>query len=476
MEEKLKLLILEDVLEDLELVLYELRQAEIKFNPLHVETEEEFKKGLIEFKPDLILSDYKLPQFTGMEALLITKEISPLTPFIIITGSINEETAVKCIKNGAWDYVTKEHLTRLGAAVNQALEKKILIDKKIETEKALVESEERYKQIYQFSPDSIIIHDMDMNILNANNKAVEEFGYSKAELLKKTIFELHPETEQKHSANVLADMKKKEILNIETTFVRKDGSVFLAEATPCKYTLGSKPIIHVVIRDITARRQVEEELKINRERLKTATSILRHDIINDLSVIKSAVDIYRNEQDETMIDEIEKRVERTINTIHNQRDQVKFLDTHIDLDEYDLKEVVHEVIKKFRNLEINITGAGKVYADHAIYSVIENIISNAVRHGKTSKLDIDIRCGKEFCEIRLADNGIGIPDEIKDKIFDEGFHYGESGHTGIGLYIVKRTIEEYNGEVFLEDNQPHGAVFIIRLKKTIEKFKNGENK
>jgi len=54
-------------------------------------------------------------------------------------------------------------------------------------------------------------------------------------------------------------------------------------------------------------------------------------------------------------------------------------------------------------------------------------------------------------------------------IFDEGFHYGESGHTGIGLYIVKRTIEEYDGEVLVEDNKPHGAIFVIRLKKAIEK-------
>jgi len=83
------------------------------------------------------------------------------------------------------------------------------ITERKQAEEALKENEERYKQMYQFSPDSIIIHDMDMNILDANNKAVEEFGYSKVELLKKTIFELHPENELKHSAQVLAAMNKK---------------------------------------------------------------------------------------------------------------------------------------------------------------------------------------------------------------------------------------------------------------------------
>ena len=132
------------------------------------------------------------------------------------------------------------------------------ITQKKKAEGALEENEERYRQIYQFSPDSIIIHDMDMNILDANNKAIEEFGYSKVELIKKTIFELHPETELKHSAQVLDDIKKKDMLNVEIKFVRKDGSVFLAEATPCKYKLGSKPIIHVVIRDITERKLAEK--------------------------------------------------------------------------------------------------------------------------------------------------------------------------------------------------------------------------
>nr|MDA3797764.1 PAS domain S-box protein [Kiritimatiellia bacterium] len=138
-----------------------------------------------------------------------------------------------------------------------------------EAEEALKENEERYKQIYQFSPDSIIILDMDMNILDANDKAVEEFGYSKVELLKKKIIELHPEAEQKHSAQVLASINKKDMLNVETKFMRKDGSAFLAEATPCKYTLGSKPIIHVVIRDITEHKLAEESVQKERKMLRT---------------------------------------------------------------------------------------------------------------------------------------------------------------------------------------------------------------
>jgi len=131
------------------------------------------------------------------------------------------------------------------------------------TNESLKENEERYRQIFEFSPDAIIIHDLDMNILDANNKAIKEFGYSKEELLKIKVFGLHPETELNQAAEVLAEMKKKEMLTVETKFVRKNGSVFIAEATPFKYTLGNKAIIHVVIRDITKSKLAEDTLRKN---------------------------------------------------------------------------------------------------------------------------------------------------------------------------------------------------------------------
>jgi len=151
---------------------------------------------------------------------------------------------------------------------NQAIEIQAVgrdITERKRAENALRDGEVRYKKLFQFSPDPIIIHDMDMNIIDANDKATQEFGYSKEELLERTIFELHSGTELEHSAQVLAAMKQKDMLTVETKFVRKEGSVFLAEATPCKFTLGSKPIIYVAIRDITERKQAEEAL---RERMK----------------------------------------------------------------------------------------------------------------------------------------------------------------------------------------------------------------
>jgi len=138
------------------------------------------------------------------------------------------------------------------------------------------------------------------------------------------------------------------------------------------------------------------------------------------------------------------------------------------LDEYDLEKVTHNFINSYPSMKINITGSGKVYADNALYSIFENIINNAAKHSNTETLDINISYENDYCVIRFADRGIGIPDGIKDKIFNEGYHFGKAGHTGIGLYIVRRTVEEYGGEVFVEDNKPKGAVFVVRLRRAIE--------
>lgn len=91
------------------------------------------------FRPDIIISDYKMPRFDGMSALRMAQEKTPETPFIIATGSTNEDTAVECIKAGAWDYVIKEHIKRLGQAVLNALEQS-----RVRQEKKRVDEDRSY--------------------------------------------------------------------------------------------------------------------------------------------------------------------------------------------------------------------------------------------------------------------------------------------------------------------------------------------
>jgi len=117
-----------------------------------------------------------------------------------------------------------------------------------------------------------------------------------------------------------------------------------------------------------------------------------------------------------------------------------------ELREYSVRDVVDTVIGNY-DVKFNVSGDCTIMADEVFHSVIDNIVRNAVVHGGTDRIDITIDGKDKSCEIRIADYG------------------GETGGTGLGLYIVKKTIERYGGSIHVEDNEPKGAVFVIKLKK-----------
>lgn len=132
MNEKVRILLVEDFPPDAELAEIEIRQSITDSVFLTVKTKVSFLDALDNFKPDIIVSDFMMPQFDGLTALKLTLEKTPDTPFILFTGSMNEDTAVECMKLGATDYIIKEHIKRLGASVKNALEKsKVVSQKKI---------------------------------------------------------------------------------------------------------------------------------------------------------------------------------------------------------------------------------------------------------------------------------------------------------------------------------------------------------
>ncbi|MDB6115763.1 MAG: Histidine kinase, gyrase and HSP90-like ATPase [Lacunisphaera sp.] len=121
MKKDLHILLLEDDIADAELVKYALSQSGLDYTIERVDTREEFQQHLDQRMPDLILSDYHMPQFDGLSALLIAQEKVPDTPFIFVTGTLGEERAIETLKRGASDYVLKTRLSQLVPAVHRAL-------------------------------------------------------------------------------------------------------------------------------------------------------------------------------------------------------------------------------------------------------------------------------------------------------------------------------------------------------------------
>jgi len=144
---ELKVLSLEDSKRDFEIIREQLLDAGFKLEMIRVEKENEFLFSLRNAKWDIILADFKLPGFNAFTALQLSNEICPDIPFICVSGSIGEETAIDLIKSGAEDYVLKDRLTRLPVAINRALQD---AKEKLARRKAEEELKEKMDELLRF--------------------------------------------------------------------------------------------------------------------------------------------------------------------------------------------------------------------------------------------------------------------------------------------------------------------------------------
>jgi DNA-binding NtrC family response regulator len=149
MDKQLKILILEDLAADAELMEHELRKGGIAFTSKRVETREDFVNELNSSPPELILADYKLPSYDGLSALLMVREQYPDIPFIFVSGTVGEDIAIETIKKGATDYVFKERMHRLVTVVLRAMREAEMNRKRKLAEEALKKNEKELKKRIQ---------------------------------------------------------------------------------------------------------------------------------------------------------------------------------------------------------------------------------------------------------------------------------------------------------------------------------------
>ncbi len=212
----------------------------------------------------------------------------------------------------------------------------------------------------------------------------------------------------------------------------------------------------------------KKNVKMTRQQkqLELINRILRHDLANYFSVIHSAVRLFQREAKPEFLEEINRYTMRGVELIRNMKQLEHLFNDQVRTFERNIGFVISKVTEDYPEIEFDLQYTNcSIMADEGLDSVIDNIIRNAVKHGKTEKIKIDSEKTENKYVLRIADFGKGIPDEIKPKIFDENFKAGATGNTGLGLFIVKQMMHNYGGDVQVKDNQLQGAVFVLHFKR-----------
>ncbi len=259
----IKILLLEDVVSDAELIQRELRKGNVNFESRCVETREDFQRTLGEFGPDIILSDFSMPQFNALDALALLKESSQEVPFILVTGSQSEEVAVQCMKEGADDYILKTSLKRLPTAVSNAVDKKEARRQRQHALRALQKSEEHFRSLIENALDIIVILNPDGTFRYAS-PSVKVLGYTPEELVGRNLLHFVSRDDAQEVSGIFNQIldNAERPQTIEFLFRHKTNAWRVLEAF-AKSINANTPAIGIVInaRDVSERKEAEAEIE-----------------------------------------------------------------------------------------------------------------------------------------------------------------------------------------------------------------------
>jgi signal transduction histidine kinase len=244
---------------------------------------------------------------------------------------------------------------------------------------------------------------------------------------------------------------------------KAQGLVVLSSSDPGKrWNPGVGNLVTIFARmlaGILERERLNRELLALNDSLHITNKIMRHDIRNELLVTSGALELFRVRKEGRYLDMASDSITRVTRMLDQMKEMEAFLRIGAGLQPFSLREVA-EVAMAGNSLPVDVRGEAEVLADHAIYSVLDNLVRNAKVHGQGRNVRILISPGA-VVTVRVEDEGRGIPVEAMPHLFEEGYCQGPTQGTGLGLFIVKRTMDRYGGSVHAEHNSPCGTVMVL---------------
>lgn len=489
----LRVLMVEDSPDDGALITRELRRGGYEPVSERVETAEEMHAALDQATWDLVLSDYTMPRFSALHALEVLQTQNIDIPFIIVSGTIGEETAVDAMKAGAQDFIDKGKLTRLVPALQRELR-----EAQIRRQRRLGEAENaRLALVVNSSDDAIFSISGDGALTTWNPGAERMYGYTAAEILGRNFSMLLPEERRGDLLSARERLDRGETLvHYQQDNQRKDGtriSVSL-KLSPILDAAGAVVGVSAIARDVTEYRRLEGQFRQAQkmEAVGRLAGGVAHDFNNLLTVINGYSAMLLGNLDSAdpareCLEEIKKAgteaAALTRELLAFSRQQV------LDSRTLDLNAIVSDSEKMLRRLigeDIDLAimpaaGLAKTKADAAqIKQIIVNLAVNArdaMPHGgkltiETSNVELDSGYMQKdptfvpgrYVMLAVSDTGIGMDAETQTHIFEPFFTTKEEGKgTGLGLAMVYGTVKQSGGFIRVYSELGQGATFKIYL-------------
>lgn len=476
MNEAIRVLLIEDSEEDAFLIERQLKRGGLEPSIRRVYTAIDMEKALDQQDWDIIICDYMLPTFSTDNALQIVRRRALDVPFIIVSGAISEEIAVKMMKAGVQDYLKKDNLARLVPAIRRELKEAEERAERRKAEEALHESERRHRMLVASMSDIIFVIDRQGVIseyyseagLSPESNVDSIRGSNIADHLPRSVVETYLQ-----AAFQTAEQ------GVQKTFdypIEGEPEVKWFSASISLHEDGER--FAVVLRDVSELKSAEENLRAANKIGELYLDIMSHDIRNLLQAIKIGSDLlglhYADIREMRVLHEMSDAIDRCDELISSVQGTGDLLQTPLELKS--LRDAIVKCIKDFRaehdyiKIEADcLPERTPVKADKFLDLMVKNLLENAASHveDEEAQIWVKLRDSDDGFELSIADDGPGIRDELKEVLFDPNRRFG-----GVGIHVVRQIAEKYGGHIEVRDRvegqYDMGAEFRVWLPKAIE--------